>query len=372
MSIVYFDNAYPVAVLEFESTVYYFKVKHLAKAIKTPCSVILNKIPPRYVQSYETLIKQYFPSKKRFHPCTLFVKLEGVKYILEECCANQFYKDCLDEFVRRNVTVPAYKRLTSDYTFVDSENADNTESDQMDDEEELDYAAPKIRIGTLKYNVRFVAVVYPKKRWYYKASDVVFESGATSTYNLTKHVADKNMVVWRDLKNYLENTYRCRVDSEWKPNAIFLKQAGLKQLLFARKQQVLYSALCLSAMNYDFENPVEYVKRKPTKPGRHKQLFADECKVGKLYKRLDYIKLPNGKTYFKFCQVVSYYKLKNVDRKLYKTIRWADVYEDLQKNNIKWRLYTHMIEAAEVYRLLQQYGLSVEADKIYFKPKTVA
>ncbi|AQQ80370.1 ORF103 [Betabaculovirus altermyunipunctae] len=374
MSLVFFDNAHPVAMLTFGATVYYFKLKHLAKALRA--TSVTNKIPPRYVHSFDVLLELYPDCIYRFHPCTLFIKLEGLKYLSDECCVTQFQKDCLDRFVRRCVKTPHYKRLTSDYTFERCESRkeeeDEEEEEEIDDveEKEQQQEAKLIRVGTLKMNVQFLVVMSPKKKWYYKASDVVNLINASCSYNLSKHVSDKNLVMWRDLQMYLEDKYRCRLDVpvKWKSNVLLLKQAGLKQLLLARKEHVLYSSMCLSALHYDFEQQQEpYAPLKPsTSRNRRKQLFAEQCDVGKRFNVIDYIKIPNGKIWYKLTQAVKYYKLKHVNVSDYETRRWVELKDDLQSNNIRWKDDTRMIESAELYRLLQQYALITEADKIYF------
>ncbi|AJK91755.1 bro [Spodoptera frugiperda granulovirus] len=364
MPLVFFDKQYPVVMLSFNDSSCYFKLKQLAKALRVPITSITRKTPPRYLITFGALLQQYPDCKHRHHPYTMFIQLEGVKYVYDECCATQYKRECLDKFVRRNVSVPSYNRLTSDYTFEEC----SDEVVYVEDDEEDDVELPPVRFGTLKQQVRFVVVLNPKKKWYYKASDVINLINASCSYNLSKHVDDKNVVVWKDLRNYLEDKFRCTLNGvDWKPNVLLLKQAGLKQLLYARNQQPLYSGMCLSAINYDFENPTSAYVAKKRKKRTRKLLFADECEMGKKHGRIDYIRTPNGVTWYKFSQLIKYYRLKNVNRDQYKTTRWGDILCDLARHNIKWKTDVLMIEGSEVYRLLQQYGLQQEADDIYFK-----
>ncbi|AAF05227.1 ORF113 [Xestia c-nigrum granulovirus] len=371
MPLIFYEDTLPVDMLTFGATVYYFKLRHLAAVLRKPCVTIVSKIPPRYVVTYNIIVDQYPDCKQKCHPTTKYVRLEGVKYLIDEFCVTNYTKDCFDKFIRQNVDVPNYKRLSSDYTFEDTEDlCDEEKYDNADNKTTTnnDCEPTQIRMGTLKYNNRFVMVMGPKKRWYYKASDLFDYMKANCVYNINKYVSDKNIVKWRDLKHYLEEKYRCRIDDgDFKPNSFFLKQAGLKQLLLARKQNVLYNAICLSAINYNFENPVKYVNKRGA--SRKKQVYADQCEVGKRYNRIDYVKLPNGKVWYKLSQCINYFKLKNVQLYDYKIKQWADLLCDLQKHNIKWKTTIRMIEGAELYRMLNDYSLPLEADQIYFHAK---
>lgn len=369
MPLIFYENTIPVAMLSFGATVYYFKLKHLAAVLRKPYMTIVSKIPPRYVLTYSFIVEQYPVCKQKYHPATKFVCLQGVKYLIDEFCVTNYTKECLDNFVRQNVDVPNYKRLSTDYTFEDTDEKyayDDGDREVDDISAKVNCEPTQIRMGTLKYNTRFVLVMGSKKRWYYKASDVLDQMQANCAYNLNKHVSDKNIVKWRDLKHYLEDKYRCRIsdDGKFKLNSFFLKQAGLKQLLLARKQNVLYNALCLSAINYNFDKPVEYVNKRCGR--RQKQVYADQCEVGKRYDRIDFVKLPNGKVWYKLSQCINYFKLKNVQLYDYKIERWANLLCDLQKHNIKWNPTIRMIEGAELYRMLNHYSLPLEADEMYF------
>ncbi|AKR17522.1 hypothetical protein [Mocis latipes granulovirus] len=373
MPLLFYEDAYPVAMLTFSATVYYFKLKHFAVILKTKCANILSKLPPAHVVSFHVILNQYPNCQEKHHPTTKFVSLQGVRCLIEEFAITNYARECLDKFVRQNVDVPYYKRLSSDYTFEDTDQkytlCKYDQADAQDDNcaTQDDNCATQIKMGTLKYNIRFVLVTGLKKKWYYKVSDVFDQLQASCVYNLNKHVSDKNIIKWRDLKLYLEDKYRCCVDnSNFKSNSFFFKQAGLKQLLLARKQNALYNALCLSAINYDFEKPVEYVQGQTTCRRYKKLLYADQCEVGRKYNRLDYIKMPNNKVWYKLLQCLRYYRLKHVQLQDYKIERWANLLGDLQKHNIKWKGDTRMIEGAELYRMLHQYALPLEADQIYF------
>ncbi|AAQ21685.1 unknown [Cryptophlebia leucotreta granulovirus] len=352
----FFKDSFPVTILYFGFDNYYFKLRELTNCFLLSYNKVRLLNTDKFVVSFEELLERK-PNYTEFklHPNTLLIHINGLYGFFYRFCSKyqritflSFLQEC---FLENN------KHLDRKFRFV-------KENEEAEEEIE-DVDTVSTLCGVLPNNIEYFSI---NEKTYYKAVDVARYLNCSASYNINKYVDDEYMVLWGDLKLYINNNYIWKnCENRWKDNTIFLKDAGLKQLCIATQGNTkLYFDITKSVYNHDPH--LEYIKT----PSRYRKkvLKAKGCVVGKISNtNIEYLVTTN-RVYFKLHQIVKQYSLRINDYTNYNTYltQWRSLSRNLIDCNIKWKSNLVMVTGEGVYEMLKDVGLKVEAeDFIYNK-----
>jgi|WetSurMetagenome_2_1015567.scaffolds.fasta_scaffold99629_2 hypothetical protein len=366
--IVFYKDIYPVKMVHLRGTShYFFKLRHLIEVFKQPFTKVRQTVPASFTLYFSEL-RELFPlCDESLYPTTLLVSLKGLHYFAQ--CLNERDQQSLHRFVEDSLALRSNKELSADYEIIPRVE-DERRSRSLSRSSSPSDPPEECVVGVLKQNIEFIKLKQSKK-CYFKAFDVAKAISCAPSYSVNKFVSDDNMVVWKDLRRYLEHKCRCAIENRWKEQTVFLKHAGLKQLLLMRKQKVLYAKINLGAAQLEEgQECPEYVKQ----PNRYrkKRLYAEGCVVGKLFGTIDYIMTPDGTVWSKFSAVQRHFGLKRVDSLDYAQhiTTWLQLEKMLRSRklttNIKWKDRVVLMDGVGVYKMLKNFGLNSEAEELYF------
>nr|ANY57601.1 PlxyGVORF82 protein [Plutella xylostella granulovirus] len=313
--LIYINESHPLHVIHCGT--FYVKLNQLIKAYNLP-----KKNVPTIAFN---IIKEKYPNLPyTFHANTLFITFDRIQCL--DLNRVQIYDlvHCLNEFLEKYFN----KSIDQNFNVVD---------------EAVPLFEPTVRqcvFGVLNRDIEFVQI--DNNSYYFKAIDVARAASISCSHNVNKYVDDNNMVLWQDLKRYLNQN---SVFNKWKNNTVFLKRAGLKQLLYARGKSELYASINLDLENQNLQTAYRKHKYRYFK----KTLKAVGCSVGILFDKLHYIVI-DGVVWFKLNQICKYFDIPK-QYPDYNIITWYTLSKRL-KSNITWKLNTIMISDMGVYKLL--------------------
>ncbi|AAS82650.1 ORF88 [Agrotis segetum granulovirus] len=352
--ILFYNNMYPIKVIQLPGQRLFFKLRHLIKAFGISKTLIVKRVPPHCLVKFNLL--KPFCTNETLYPSTLFISLRGLQYI---------NNDILLKYLQKSYQTRGLY-INKSYQVVEFD-SDIEESDEC----EREYDLEKCTVGVVEPNIEFIKM---GKRCYLKACDVARAINCASTYNIDKFVSDENMVLWADLREFL--TKKCEgfapAYSRWKQQTVFLKITGLKQLLLAKNQKTLFAQINLALQNYSSDRAPIYIK--PTSRYYKKNLIAEQCVVGKMYNYIDFIMLPDTSVWCKLRMVRKYFSIKTLqDMSMFQeyTTTWSEIDALLRSKrlscNIKWKQNTCLINGEGLYKLLRNFELNSQAERFYFE-----
>lgn len=346
--IYYFKEVFPVKIIHFKGTnLYYFKLRHLAKAFDVPFAKAAAVVPKIKFKT----VKDNFPMcDETMYPTTLLVDFIGLE-LFSRCLSERD-----EESLRRFISTCLGRNLSSSYKFVEEPYEDD------DYEEEVQENQAQYEFGVLSENIEFVKL---NQKCYFKAFDVATAIGCSPSYNINRHVSDSNMILWVDLRRYISHKCRASIPNKWKDQTVFLKRSGLRQLLLYKNQKALYGRINMNVAHYDAQTPACY-KKQATRY-RKKQLFAQDCVVGKLFQQIDFVMTPDKRVWLKLTPFLKHYKLKKVDLLDYEQhiTSWYHIEKRLSCN-IRWKHCTMLVDDVAAYKILKKFDLNSEAENFYF------
>ncbi|ABC61212.1 unknown [Choristoneura occidentalis granulovirus] len=353
----YFQDTHPVNILCFGRNNYYFKIKQLAACFHV--CVDRKFLPNRYVVHFGDLKKKYPNSGYTLHPSTLMLHVNGLNEFAIKFCTNG-QKLLLKNFIKRCFEGDN-KLINDEYQFISKNNTDSLVEDIVEME------CINCVYGVLSpQNIEFFSYLH---KTYFKGVDVAQYLQCSPSYCINKYVDNENMVLWKDLKQYLLNKFVwSNFENRWKENTIFLKTEGVRQLFMAVVgNDDDYRNLLVEVDNYDKKQDQLYIKRKSFY--KKKKLLADGCVVGKLVTSdVDFIMTTNKKIFFKLGQISRYFNLKinNYEQYIEHLIKWKWIKQSLKRTNIKWKPNMMMVDADGVFKMLKDVNLSAEADDFMY------
>ncbi|QOD40052.1 Maph89 [Matsumuraeses phaseoli granulovirus] len=354
----YFLDVYPIVLLDFGNDNYYFKLKQLVACFRSTFNKTLRCLHPRYVIKFK-ILKEAYPgyNEHTLHPNTLLVHINGFKNLTQTLCKKPM-RQMFYEFV--------CQCLKKDNKIVDKNyQVHNVEDGNINMPEEQLYECVNCDYGTVN-NIEFIGF---ENKFYFKAVDVARYIQCSSSYTINKYVDDKNMVLWRDLKNYFNNMcVWSNYTNRWKNHTIFLKELGLQQLIMAvKKDDKLYRDIIIDVNTFDDKKFEPYIKQLSKYKKKH--LKANGCVLGKMLDdTVEFIMLPNKIIYFKLRQIVKHYSLRIANYNYYcnHLKDWSQLKRNLTKCNINWKKNLVMVDAEGVYKMLKDVGLQTEAEEFFF------
>nr|AGS18842.1 hypothetical protein [Pieris rapae granulovirus] len=360
----YFQDVHPVNIFYFNNNNYYFKLNQLADCFHLCFNTIRFTTNPRFLVNFDYLKTKHPNTTYTLHPATLLLHIQGLDHFMTKFCAKSYcdlFLHFLNEcFLHNNKCVNELFQICN---ITNSDIDDNNNVNNLIDK----YESVKCVYGVLASNIEFILIQNKK---YFKGVDVARYINCTPSYCINKYVDDNNMVLWYDLKQYIQNNFIwLNYENRWKNNTIFLKEKGIKQLLMATigDDEILRDML-INVDNYDAAEIQQYKKQKPVYT--KKLLKAYECTVGKMNGVVDFIVTPDQNVYYKLHQIAKYYMLKINNYDYYKKylLEWFTLKLSLKKCNINWKPNLILIEGQGIYKMLTDVGLNVEAqDFIYSK-----
>lgn len=337
--LVYYKDTHPLLVLYISENQYFFKLKHLLRILRINNILARKTIPAAHLIPFHQLQKEYPNYKEHIYPTTTLITPRGIRYLGELCCEWELNE--LNTFIKTAI---------------------NPKKNEEKQEQQEQTPPVQIIMGVLPQNIEFIRA---PQRVYYKARDVCNAMGAAPTYTLNKHVKDVYLVVWKDLKNYLENKHKIKLENKWKNNTVFIKSAGLQHLHIVTNNKILYATIMNSVKNYNTDTVAPYIKQ--PRRNRQREIVAENCLVGKIYDKIDFVMLNNSHIYCKLKQIKLYYNIKNqhyYDCYRY-TKSWSQIQRQLKQCNIRWHPTTLLINEEGVYNLLMHHNYSTEATQFY-------
>ncbi|AER41520.1 hypothetical protein [Epinotia aporema granulovirus] len=341
--LVYYKDTHPLLVLYISENKYFFKLKHLLRILQINEVLARKTIPAAHLIPFHELQKEYPYYKERIYPTTTLVTLRGIFYLGNLC--SEWELDELHAFIKSTI----------------NPEEEEEKQEEEEEEEEEETAVPQVTVGVLPQNIEFISA---PQRVYYKARDVCNAMGATPTYTLNKHVKDIYLVVWKDLKMYLENKHKIKLENKWKNNTVFIKSSGLQHLLIVTNNKPLLATIMNSVKNYNTDTVAPYIKA--PRRNRQREIVAEDCLVGKIYNKIDFVMPDNLHIYCKLKQIKTYYNIKNQHYNCYRyTKSWSQIQRQIKRCNIKWHPATLLINEEGVYNLLMHHNYSTEATNFY-------
>lgn len=351
---VYFYKNHPVFLFKIIDNVYYFKFRHLMKAFNIP-KFSRRTIPDECLSNVYTLKLMYRDVEKlkslTLHPTTLLINLRGL-YHLSLCCCTDWEREEMYKFICECLSPIC---IDSSYELIEGKNSYNVKNSRRrsGEEMELDYGEKKLLYGVLKQNIEFIKTI--QEKYYFKGLDVAKYINCTPSYVINKYVSNQDMVLWKDLKNYFKNNFKCVVENKWKEQTIFIKYEGLKHLLFRLNKRELFNDIISDLYNKNYD----YVYFKCKRNNNKKRKLMMEKGIVFKYKSIDCVGIFDGTVWCKLNQFKREFDIKHIPHK-HSIVTWSDIEYKLKfnnlKSNIKWKRNTLMINFSDVSKILIKLG----------------